>query len=265
MELPSPPPAGFRVESVAETSAANPAYAAYDESTNMPCTLLYANPGAYIIVDADIELPGAEHNPSWFFTSNGYAAAHYEGRTHLLHRALLDLSPEEHRAVIHINGIHADCRRSNLGYASQTQLNRRRPKSAVRKQDAKPLPPGIVQTDLPRYVSYYHEKCYPFSPEKPRYREFFRIEQHPLQLAVAAGLVSDARVQPIYASSKAAAVPILEKLAQAQAYAASLKEWMDGYPDLLERLAHYTAVQPKAPSKKKKEERNEQEAQEETH
>jgi hypothetical protein len=54
-------------------------------------------------------------------------------------------------------------------------------------------------------------------------------------------------------------VPIAEKLAQAHAYAASLKEWMDGYPDILERLAHYTAVQPKAPPKKKKEQRNDQE------
>ncbi len=233
-------PAGFRLESAVDVSAANPAFLAYDESTNMPCILLSTNQGVYIIVDTDVPLPAATIRPTWFFTSNGYPASHYAGATHLLHRELMRAGAEEHRAVIHINGNHADCRRTNLAYASQTQLNRRRPKPAQRQKKAKPLPAGIVQTDLPRYCTYYYEKCYPFSPAKPRYRSFFRVEQHPLQLAVAAGLIADARIQPIYASTKAAAVPDAEKLAQAVAYTELLRTLVPEYPDIYERLEHYT-------------------------
>jgi hypothetical protein len=173
-------------------------------------------------------------------TPNGYPAAHYREATQLLHRVLLGADAEEHRAVIHINGNHADNRRANLAYASQTQLNRRRPKPANRQKKAKPLPAGMVQTDLPRYCTYYHEKCYPFSPAKPRYRSFFRVEQHPLQLALAAGLIADARIQPIYASTKSVGVPDTEKLAQAVAYADMLRSLVTEYPDIYERLEHYT-------------------------
>jgi hypothetical protein len=186
----------------------------------------------------------------WFMTTGGYAAAHFtyqeKNSTYLLHRFLLgayEAGAEEERAIIHINGNHADCRRANLAYATATQLNRRRPKPAERKKAAKPLPAGMAQTDLPRYVTYYYEKCYPFSPAKPRFRSFFRVEHHPLQLAVAAGLIQDARIQPIYASTKAAGVPDTEKLAQGVAYAYMLRDLITEYPDIYERLEHYTRAQ----------------------
>ena len=280
MELPSealsltPPPPGITILRPLESATANPAYEALDTETNMPCVLLHANPGIYIILDTSdfpivqtitstigvsrasdssvspkastigiADVSASVIHPTWFMTPNGYPAAHYREATQLLHRVLLGADAEEHRAVIHINGNHADNRRANLAYASQTQLNRRRPKPANRQKKAKPLPAGMVQTDLPRYCTYYHEKCYPFSPAKPRYRSFFRVEQHPLQLALAAGLIQDARIQPIYASTKAVGVPDAEKLAQAVAYADMLRSLVTEYPDIYERLEHYTRTQ----------------------
>jgi len=287
-----PPPPGFANLRPLKTAGANPAWETVDMETNMPCVLLHAHPGTYIILDpsdfptvqtigtrnashasempkastasqyedahraAGIGLSGDIH-PMWFMTTGGYAAAHFtyqeKNSTYLLHRFLVgayDAGAEEERAVIHINGNHADCRRANLAYASHTQLNRRRPKPAKRQEKAKPLPAGIVQTDLPRYCTYYYEKCYPFSPAKPRYRSFFRVEQHPLQLAVAAGLIQDARIQPIYASTKAAGVADAEKLAQAQAYAHMLTDLVAEYPDIYERLEHYTRAKQEEEQKK---------------
>ena len=251
-----PPPSGFTSLRPLKTAGANPAWETLDAETNMPCVLLHAHPGTYIILDSSdfpiVQTVGisGELHPMWFMTTGGYAAAHFtyqeKNSTYLLHRFLLgayEAGAEEERAIIHINGNHADCRRSNLAYATATQLNRRRPKPAERKKAAKPLPAGMAQTDLPRYVTYYYEKCYPFSPAKPRFRSFFRVEHHPLQLAVAAGLIQDARIQPIYASTKAAGVPDAEKLAQAVAYSHMLRDLVTEYPDIYERLEHYTRAQ----------------------
>ena len=46
----------------------------------------------------------------------------------------------------------------------------------ARKSNAKPLPDGITQDMLKKYVNYYKE-CY--NKEKQLYREFFRVERHP--------------------------------------------------------------------------------------
>jgi len=45
-----------------------------------------------------------------------------------------------------------------------------------RKANAKPLPEGLTQAMMPKYVVYYRE-CY--NKEKQLYREFFKIEKHP--------------------------------------------------------------------------------------
>ena len=46
----------------------------------------------------------------------------------------------------------------------------------ARKTNAKPLPEGITQEMMHKYVVYYHEWL---NPEKTRSREFFKIEKHP--------------------------------------------------------------------------------------
>ena len=45
-----------------------------------------------------------------------------------------------------------------------------------RKKNAKPLPEGLTQEMMKKYVVYYNE-CY--NKEKNLYREFFKIEKHP--------------------------------------------------------------------------------------
>jgi hypothetical protein len=66
----------------------------------------------------------------------------------------------------------------------------------ARKKTAKPLPEGITQDMLPKYVVYYKE-C--VNKEKQIFREFFKIEKH-------------AKIEKPIMSSKARNKPILEKL-----------------------------------------------------
>ena len=65
-----------------------------------------------------------------------------------------------------------------------------------RSKSAKPLPEGLLQEMMPKYVGYYSE-CY--NKEKGIYREFFKIEGHP-------------KIEkPVY-SSKSGKFTIFEKL-----------------------------------------------------
>ena len=50
------------------------------------------------------------------------------------------------------------------------------PTKRARKHNARPLPEGLTQEMLPKYVVYYHE-CY--NKERQLFREFFKIEKHP--------------------------------------------------------------------------------------
>ena len=68
----------------------------------------------------------------------------------------------------------------------------------LRKNNAIQLPPEIKQEMIPKYVVYYKE-CY--NKEKKLYRDFFKIEKHPLIIN-----------KKIYVSSKSNKVTIIEKL-----------------------------------------------------
>jgi hypothetical protein len=70
----------------------------------------------------------------------------------------------------------------------------------LRKNNAIQLPPEIKQEMIPKYVVYYKE-CY--NKEKKLYRDFFKIEKHPLIIN-----------KKIYVSSKSNKVTIIEKLEQ---------------------------------------------------
>jgi hypothetical protein len=49
------------------------------------------------------------------------------------------------------------------------------PTKRAQKHNAHPLPKGLTQEMLPKYVVYYHE-CY--NKERQLFREFFKIEKH---------------------------------------------------------------------------------------
>jgi hypothetical protein len=57
-----------------------------------------------------------------------------------------------------------------------------------RKHSAKPLPEGLSQDMMKKYVVYYHEWL---NPEKTRSREFFKIEKHPKLLKPYVGTKSN--------------------------------------------------------------------------
>jgi hypothetical protein len=69
----------------------------------------------------------------------------------------------------------------------------------ARKSNAKPLPEGITQDMMGKYVNYYHELV---GKDKTKYREFFKIEKHP-------------KLTKIWIGTKSNKIPILEKLKSA--------------------------------------------------
>jgi hypothetical protein len=81
-----------------------------------------------------------------------------------------------------------------------------------RKTSAKPLPEGLTQQMMKKYVVYYHEWL---NKEKTRSREFFKIEKHP-------------KLDKIWVGTKSNKTNILEKLQQANKIVEDLEN--DIYP-----------------------------------
>lgn len=145
------------------------------------------------------------YRPIWTVQiGNGYAYAKIPvTKTNItLHSFVIkNMNPNDERindkkySIDHINRIRLDNRRVNLRWATQSIQNSNQNKRN-RKKTAKPLPEGITQDMMPKYV-YYCKECY--NKEKQLFREFFRIEKHPKQ------------EKPI-SSSKSSKLTILEKL-----------------------------------------------------
>ncbi len=81
-----------------------------------------------------------------------------------------------------------------------------------RKTNAKPLPNGITQEMMKKYVVYYHEWL---NKEHTRSREFFKVEKHP-------------KLDKIWVGKKSNKVSIQEKLKEANNIVDDLKN--DIYP-----------------------------------
>ena len=114
--------------------------------------------------------------------------------------------------IDHINKIRKDNRIENLRWATQSEQNANTDKRA-RKHNAKPLPEGLTQADLPKYVVYYHEWL---NKEHTKYREYFKVEKHP-------------KFDKIWITSKSEKVSIFEKLQQANKLVDDLEN--DIYPE----------------------------------
>jgi hypothetical protein len=94
-----------------------------------------------------------------------------------------------------------------------------------RQQKARPLPEGIQQSMMRKYVVYYYNV---YNKEKNLSREYFRVEGHP-------------KLEKIWETTKSEKVSILEKLLQANKVVDDLEN--DIYPEKTQReLPKYVSI-----------------------
>ena len=129
--------------------------------------------------------PQEDIYPTWSNAQNGYIDTHYylvHGNRIYLHQLICkkhNIKAYSTLSVDHINRNKLDNRKENLRFATQTEQNQNTDKRK-RKHNAKPLPEGLKQEDMPKYVLFYSEK-YGKDKENQHYRCWFNIEKHPSQ------------------------------------------------------------------------------------
>jgi hypothetical protein len=198
------------------------------DSSNNELILLHCKPNVFTIVDTD-KLDTIRNvfgkNPTWYLMATGYVGTHAtinDKKTMItMHQFLMNYfgNGKGQHSIDHINRNKLDNRMSNLRITSQSEQNKNRDKVS-RKYNARELPDGLRQSDLPKYVVYYNEKIYPITEtNKDKRREFFRVEKHPVQVLKSQDPKSYSEdIKVDWATSKAGSKTIREKLDEAKQY-----------------------------------------------
>ena len=147
--------------------------------------------------------------------SNGYVVCEYERNKKIsMHGLLMNHTGhglnKDAKFIQHLNNDKLDNRMKNLDLVTLTQQNSNRDK-CKRRTDAKSLPDGLQQSDLPKYVTYNVEYKKNSDEEKEFFRDYFKIEKHPL--------LND----KIWTTSKSKQYTVKQKLQQAIEYLKTLE------------------------------------------
>jgi len=142
---------------------------------------------------------------TWFKTTNGYICS---SAKLFIHQIIMDCygngKGTKNISIDHIDRDPLNNTYENLRIATREQQEQNSKgimdgTKRARKTNAKPLPEGITQDMMKKYVVYYHEFL---NSEKTKSREFFKIEKHP-------------KLDKIWIGTKSNKISILDKLTQA--------------------------------------------------
>ena len=182
----------------------------YDKDKNKNILLMYCEPGKLIELckkSLKIIKEFEKNNTgklTWYFHPNGYIQGSNNLYIHQIitgcygnGRGTMDIS------VDHINRDPLNNCFDNLHVATREEQQENTKSSdgerRARSKSAKPLPEGITNDMMKKYVVYYKE-CY--NKDKQLYREFFKIEKHP-------------KLEKPWISSKSKEISIFDKLKSA--------------------------------------------------
>ena len=144
---------------------------------------------------------------TWYKCANGYIQTHNpsDGKNYYIHQIIMNCygngQGTKNVSVDHIDRDTLNNRLENLRIATRAEQEQNSKcimtnTKRARKHNAKPLPEGITQDMMRKYVGYYHEYL---DKEETKSREYFKIEKHP-------------KLGKIWIGTKSNKIPIMEKL-----------------------------------------------------